>query len=121
MTTSRPFPCKQCAFCNEAFRIDGGGGGSDSGVDSIDMHAWFCSGGCYNMARLFGEDNGTFNQAMKHNLIETFNRVYINENGDNIPKINREKVNYEVDRGEIRIVKGLYEPEENYSSFRYND
>ena len=119
MSTSRPFPCKQCAFCNEAFRIDGGGG--SDGIDSFKMKAWFCSGGCYNMARLFGEDNGTFNQQMKHSLIETYNNVYINEKGDNIPNINSEKIRNAVDRGDIHIVKGLYETEDSYSTFNYND
>ena len=109
--TSRPFACRQCQFCKEAFRMDGGA----TGMESYELGGWFCSHGCYNMARLFeGSDNGTFNQGMKHNLINTYQNcytktVYNEENMCNeeipIPKINAMRTRDSIERGDIYIVK----------------
>ena len=83
-------------------------------MDSYELGAWFCSHGCYNMARLFsGSDNGTLNQQMKHNLINTYNNCYtkLGKDGEliHLPRVNAEKVAHEVREGKIFIVKGVYE------------
>ena len=115
--TSRPFACRQCFFCKDSFRVDGGA----SGMESAQFKAWFCSYGCYNLARHFGDNDGTFNHDMRKNLTDTYNNCFTKQTVDpetgminivHVPKINAEKTRRSVKKREIYIVKGIYERDE---------
>lgn len=105
----RPFACRQCGFCKDTFRIDGGA----SGQESVELGAWFCSGGCYNIARLFQSSPGDINQSVRDNLIATYNNcfTFTNKNGDTVhmPKINARRARDDVEQGAIKIIKGQFE------------
>ena len=74
MTTqrTRPFACRQCLFCKEAFRVDGGA----DGIESFRHGGWFCSGGCLQLANLFSSEPGEINQYTRDALINAYNNCY---------------------------------------------
>lgn len=107
--TSPPFGCRQCGFCNEAFRVDGG----STGIESARHGAWFATGACLQLANLFASEPGEINESARDALIKTYNNCYtkVGKDGEriHIPKINAEKVDREVREGKIFIVKGVYD------------
>ena len=122
MTTQRsaPFACRQCCFCKEAFRVDGGA----SGIESLKHASWFCSGGCLQLANLFKSAPGSMHPSQRDALINTYHNcfTYIS-NGEtvHIPKINEKKTQKDINNGMIYIVKGVYENTSDENHFnKYN-
>tara|TARA_Y100001980_G_C14473242_1_gene252999 strand:+ start:585 stop:953 length:369 start_codon:yes stop_codon:yes gene_type:complete len=122
MTTQRsaPFACRQCGFCKEAFRVDGGA----VGIESREHASWFCSGGCLQLANLFKSAPGSINTSHRDALINTYQNcfTYIS-NGEvvHIPKINEKKTRKDIDARMIYLVKGLYENTSDNNHFeKYN-
>lgn len=107
--TSFPFACRQCGFCREAFRVDGGA----TGIDSSRHQAWFCSSTCHQLANLFSSEPGEIHPNIRNSLIKTYNNcyTYLGKDGKliNIARVNHEKVSREVREMKIFIVKGVYE------------
>jgi len=103
---STPFLCKQCNFCKDAERVDGGA----IGVESLEYRAWFCSPVCYQLKRLFQGDSG-LNRENKQQLIKTYNNCFIKTIGNkdfHVADINEKRVNRMVRSGQIKIIKDLY-------------
>jgi len=118
--TTRPFPCRQCLFCKEASRIDGG----CSGVESFNHGGWFCSGTCLQLANLFSSEPGKINNLIRDSLINTYNKCYTKTyQGDkiHIPRLNAEKVNNEVKCGDIYLIKSQYEHTTDGENFNKYD
>lgn len=109
--TSFPFACRQCGFCKEAFRIDGGGG--SGGYESARFREWFCSNGCLQLARLFNSEPGVFNKASHDALIKTYNNCFtkVKSNGDviHIPRKNAEETRMDIEDGKIYLIRSIYE------------
>ena len=115
--TSPPFGCRQCGFCKDAFRIDGGA----TGIESARHGAWFATGTCLQLANLFASEPGAINPQVRDALIQTYNNCYtkIGKNGEliHLPKINAEKTSREVRNGKIFIVKSVYEKTTDDNNF----
>ena len=106
--TSSPFACRQCEFCKEAFRVDGGA----TGIESARHGAWFCSGGCLKLANLFKSEPGSVNPYARDALINTYNNCYTYlSKGEivHVPRRNDERVSNEIDNGRIYLIKSLYQ------------
>ena len=107
--TSPPFGCRQCGFCKEAFRVDGGA----TGIESVQHGSWFATGTCLQLANLFASEPGAINPSARDALIKTYNNCYtkVGKDGEliHLPRVNAEKVAREVKQGKIFIVKGIYE------------
>ena len=119
--TSRPFACRQCEFCKEAFRVDGGA----SGIESPRHSAWFCSGGCLQLANLFKSSPGNINEYARDSLIKTYNNcyTYISKDGEyvHIPRKNEETTENDIRRGDIYLIKSIYEDTTDDNHFgKYN-
>lgn len=106
---TKPFACRQCLFCKDAFRIDGGA----TGIDSFKHGGWVCSGGCLQLANLFSSEPGEMNHYVRDALIKTYNKCYIktdnNGNEIHIPRLNSENIYNEISRGNIYLIKSVYE------------
>ena len=107
--TSPPFKCRQCGFCKEAFRTDGGG----NGFESARHGAWFETGTCLQLANLFTSEPGAVNHLARDALIKTYNNCYtkVGKDGEviHLPRVNADKVAREVREGKIFIIKSVYE------------
>ena len=109
--TSFPFACRQCGFCKEAFRVDGGGG--SGGYESAQFRQWFCSTGCLQLARLFNSEPGEFNKVAHDSLIKTYNNCFtkVKRNGEviHIPRKNDKEVRNDIEAGRIFLIRSIHE------------
>ena len=109
--SSPPFACRQCGFCKEAFRIDGGG--CSSGHESTRFSEWFCSNSCLQLARLFNSEPGEFNKVAHDSLIKTYNTCFtkVQSNGRviHIPRKNAEETRMDIENGKIYLIRSIFE------------
>ena len=117
--TSRPFACRQCGFCKNAFRVDGGA----DGIESYKHSTWFCSGGCLQMANLFNSNPGEINQLTRDALIQTYNNCYTYvSDGDviHIPRRNEVITENDVKNKNIYLIKSMYQSTHDEYFGKYN-